>query len=972
MSKALVIVESPAKARTLEKILGGEYVVKASVGHVRDLPSRSMGVNLKKNFEASYEVVPDRKKVVSELKSAAREAEALYLACDPDREGEAIAWHLSELLAARGPTHRVTFHEITAPAVAKAFENPGVIDLDKVNAQQARRILDRLVGYLLSPLLWQKVTRGLSAGRVQSVAVRLIVERERQIAAFNPEEYWEIEAKVAPEGQKDDEKASFFAELKKLRGKPLQVDGKPNVLRSVEEATAVVASLEKAIWKIISVEKKERKDNPSAPFTTSTLQQAAANRLRFSAKKTMRTAQDLYEGLDLGAEGPVGLITYMRTDSVNISNEAVTEVRDYIEKSYGKEYLPPKPAKYKSKKGAQEAHEAIRPTSVSRTPESLGMVLSKEQGDLYRLIWERFVACQMAAGRAMVTTMTIEATPPADLPLHELEGVREKQGPKVEPSETALFRAGGRVPLFDGYARVLKFTRRGDAAKKGDAAVLPDLSEDAILDLVQLTESQHHTSPPPRYNEASLVKTLEELGIGRPSTYASIISTIQDRQYVEQADRRFHATELGEVVTDKLTKHFPDIMDYKFTSHMEDELDEIEEKRATYRGVLREFYDAFNKNLKTANHQMKGINEEPEPSDRTCEKCSKPMVYKRNKRDLSRFLSCTGYPNCKHTLPVDRKGDPMLPEETDIPCEKCGNTMVKRRGRRGAFLSCSAYPKCDNSADLPSEKGEKDGTADIAEVVIACDACNKAMVLRRGRRGPFVACTGYPECKKTLSLAKLRGLIKDIPEQPETGAKTDGDGEGEAETEARKSKPVDADDVEDRRIKVLRSASGRLRVLEEGLEAPAAPARRASDDDEEGGEGEPAPGEPVEKCDRCGKDMVLRSGRRGRFLGCTGYPTCRRTKPLAKSGPRKKPDPAGIDCTRCGKPMVVRNGPRGAFAGCSGYPRCRNAQPLPEKPAGEGPDGEAGDGEGGSDGGSSGGEETPPSEAPTSVDSAVS
>jgi DNA topoisomerase-1 len=710
-AKSLVVVESPAKAKTINKFLGSAFVVKASMGHVRDLPAKKFGIEVEEDFAAEYAIIPGREKSLNELKKAAKSADRVFMATDRDREGEAIAWHLVEALElAPEKTHRVSFNQITREAIRQAFESPDRIDMAKVDAQQARRFLDRIVGYKLSPLLWKKVTKGLSAGRVQSVAVRLIVEREREIRSFVPEEYWRLAAELATR-----EGAQFRAELKKL-------DGKTAKIRTGEEAAALATELEAARYSVLELKKKKKTQWPHPPFITSTMQQQASIRLRFSATRTMRIAQQLYEGIELGDKGSVGLITYMRTDSLNLAPEAIDEARKAIGEQFGDEYVPEKPNRYRSRKGAQEAHEAIRPTSALRRPEDVAQFLSADQQKLYGLVWERFVACQMKPALVNVTDLVVAAATNGDDP------------------PRATFATRGQEIVFDGFMRL--------AGRKSDDVILPPLADGEDLTLVALSTSQHFTQPPPRYTEATLVKTLEREGIGRPSTYAPIIKTIQDRGYVKQEKRKFHATELGELVTDLLLPHFPEIMEVGFTSSLEKELDRVENKEEDWKVVLRRFYDRFDADLQTATKEMKKV--KAEESDIECELCGKPMLYRWAKS--GKFLGCSGFPECRNTKSLDTNGDVVVKEivETEHECEKCGSPMVIREGRRGRFLACSAFPKCRNAKDVdehgnpvePEATGEK------------CEKCGSEMVVRRGRRGPFLACSGYPECKNTRPMKK--------------------------------------------------------------------------------------------------------------------------------------------------------------------------------------------------------------------------
>jgi DNA topoisomerase-1 len=704
--KALVIVESPAKARTINKYLGRNFVVRPSMGHVRDLPKSRLGVEIASGFEPKYLVLRDRKDVLEELKKVLKECDRVFLAPDPDREGEAIAWHLKEALKVPDDrAFRVTFNEITERAVKEAFDHPTRIDPNKVNAQQARRILDRIVGYMLSPLLWEKVAKSLSAGRVQSVAVLLVVEREREIRAFKPEEFWKISQELRAPG------GTFVVHLKKRDGKLFEPANE-------SEAKAVVEHLLRASWRLVAAERRRKTERPPPPFKTSTLQQAAANELRFAAKRTMRIAQQLYEGVDVGEEGPTGLITYMRTDSFNISRDALEEARDFIGSRYGDRYLPEKPNFYRAGKSAQEAHEAIRPTSVLRTPDALKKYLDKDQWKLYDLVWRRFVACQMTPAQYDITDVTVEARVGDGTPVYEL-------------------RCQGRIGVFDGFHKLL-----GD---RGEDVVLPPLEPSTPLEPAAPPKAeQEFTKPPPRYTEATLVKALEKQGIGRPSTYASIISTIQDRGYVFQEDRKFHASELGELVTDLLRPYFPEILDVGFTADMEGKLDRIEEGTVDWVSVLREFYEPFAKDIERAKEGMRSLRAEPARAERRCPTCGKEMVYRW--RGASKYIACVDYPECKTTISLDRHGKEKLKEVTEHKCAKCGRPMLLRSGRFGRFLACSGYPECKSSLSIDKEGNPiRPETADVK-----CPECGSDMIVRRGRRGRFIACTAYPKCKKTL------------------------------------------------------------------------------------------------------------------------------------------------------------------------------------------------------------------------------
>jgi len=658
--KSLVIVESPAKAKTINRYLGSGYVVKATMGHVRDLPQKRFGVKINGGFVPEYRVLPSRRKIVEELKKSAAEAGAIYLATDLDREGEAIAWHLCKALGVdESAALRVIFNEITREAIRRAFENPTKIDLNKVNAQQARRILDRIVGYMLSPLLWKKVTKGLSAGRVQSVAVRLIVEREREIRDFVPQEYWTITALLTPELE-GEPRTVFEASVEKKDGKKLELNNKDEAERAVEE-------LRGQEFVVAEYERKRKTVSPPPPFITSTLQQQASIRLRFRARRTMMIAQQLYEGVDLGPYGTVALITYMRTDSVRCSEQSIAACREKIKGRFGEEFLLEKPRRFKAGRRAQEAHEAIRPTDLNLEPEEVAKYLKPEQAKLYKLIYERFLASQMAPAVFSVTTATIKA------------GVYELSAKGQE-----LVSAG--------------FTVLTPLAEKENPP-LPALEQEQTLRLVELKPEQHFTKPPPRYTEASLVKTLEAKGIGRPSTYAPIITTIQQRGYVKLIKRQFHATELGMLVTDKLVQYFPDIINVQFTSKLEEELDKIEEEHIDWQQVLREFYERFIRDLNKAKEEMS--TEKDEETGLTCEKCGKPLVIRWSR--LGRFLGCSGYPECDYTRSLDDKGEKKPPEESPYTCPLCGKPLLYREGRRGKFLGCSGFPECRFTAAIDAK-----------------------------------------------------------------------------------------------------------------------------------------------------------------------------------------------------------------------------------------------------------------------------
>lgn len=831
----MVIVESPTKAKTINKYLGRDYVVMASVGHVRDLPSRAPkgtkqevpGVDLEHDFQPTYEILPDKQKTVGQLKKAAKGAADVWFATDLDREGEAIAWHLAQALGV-APTDakRVVFNAITKREIEQAFAKPNPIDENKVNAQQARRILDRIVGYQVSPLLWKKVAGGLSAGRVQSVAVRLVVEREREIQGFVPDEEWKIIgafAKDVEHGTKlkeawlhwldehprvDDagkvslrtnkEKLAWLnehgclqAELVEIGGKkfeaairvdkiigplsdlssdaawaerleraaatfaqPQAYDLSPQIadvarqcgLRDVEINVTeepdgrgparwrrtVQGSIDPAMTcRIKSIETRRTRSYPPPPFITSTLQQVASTRLFFPLQKTMRVAQQLYEGVDIhGKEGQTGLITYMRTDSTHLSGEALTMARDYIKHEWGQRYLPDEPKFYATKnQNAQEAHEAIRPTDVSITPKRVRNELTEDQYKLYKLIWERFLACQCTPAEWDATTIHIQ----------------------VDAASTPLFRTSGRTLVFDGFYKAL------GVPNGGDDAIFPSLNQNQIVAPLQINPTQHFTNPPPRYTEASLQKKLEEEGIGRPSTYAAIISTIQDRKYVQQLnprDRRLLATDLGKVVSDKLVESFPTLMDVAYTRQMEEELDKVESEHHDWVTMLHQFYGPFRQNLDKAHEVMVHAKAEMQPAPFKCEKCGAPTVYRFGKN--GRFLSCGRYPDCDYAAPIDREGQPMKAEMSDIACPECGGGMTRRVGRFGPFLGCENYPKCKGIVRLDPKKGTVvPPKVPPLQIDVPCPKCGAPLNMRRSKRGPWLSCSKFPKCRGRLGWTTL-------------------------------------------------------------------------------------------------------------------------------------------------------------------------------------------------------------------------
>jgi len=728
MRKNLVIVESPAKAKTINKYLGSGFRVMASIGHVKDLPEKELGVDIENNFQPTYVVIPDRikknnRKILAELKKVAAEAEAIYLAADPDREGEAICYHLKEELVGKRdkkPVYRVLFNEITRNAILEAFKHPGQINLNLVEAQQARRILDRLVGYMVSPLLWKKVKRGLSAGRVQTVALRLIVEREREIERFVATEYWTLTAHLSAALP-----PPFSANLIRIQEKSVKTTDfdqpeKPTErhIKSEAEAAEIVESLRSNDFIVTSVETKEKKRHPVPPFTTSKLQQEASRRLRFPVKKTMSLAQKLYEGVDLGSEGSVGLITYMRTDSTRVSEAALEEVRRFIVEQYGQGLLPDEPNLYRSKKGAQDAHEAIRPTSVFRTPENVAPYLDRDELALYKLIWQRFVASQMKPALFDQTIIDVQAG----------EG---------------LFRAMGSVLKFSGFLTVyeeVKEEKSGDEEEPSGA--LPEVKVGEKLTLIQLTPEQHFTSPPPRYTEATLVKALEENGIGRPSTYAQILGIIQDRDYVEKTNGRFKPTDLGTLVCDLLVDNFTDIFNVEYTAEMEAELDKVEEGELGWIRVLKDFYKKFAADLKRAEREMENVKRGIETEEK-CHQCGSLMVKKIGR--YGAFLSCPRCGATRKTAEAEAQGETLGAESpfSEITCDKCGRPMAMKRSRFGQFLACTGYPECKNTRRI-----KKDGQLAAPDRVLEekCPECGAPLVEKHGPYGTYIACSRRPDC----------------------------------------------------------------------------------------------------------------------------------------------------------------------------------------------------------------------------------
>ncbi|MFN2366599.1 MAG: type I DNA topoisomerase [Desulfurivibrionaceae bacterium] len=713
MSKSLIIVESPAKARTLQRYLGKSFSVKASVGHIRDLPVSSLGVDIENDFSPNYVTIRGKNKIISDLKAAAKQADEIYLAPDPDREGEAIAFHIAESLKnIKKPIHRALFHELTKKAILKAIEDSTDLNHKLFEAQQARRILDRLVGYQISPLLWEKVRRGLSAGRVQSVAVRMVCERDRAIHEFKAEEYWSIittlEGGTPP---------PLKAALEKIAGK--KIGTRKSLIDNQATADQICAELKDSEFTVTKVAKKQKKRNPAPPFITSSMQMEANRKLRFSAKKTMTLAQKLYEGIELGEEGPTGLITYMRTDSTRLGDDAVASARDYINTTFGDKFLPAKANVYRTKKSAQDAHEAVRPTDTFNTPEKMAGLLDKDMLALYSLIWKRFVACQMTPAIFDQTAITVTAG-------------------KYD------LKATGSIMRFHGFMKLYVESTDDQAADKSSASDselnLPDLKEGEKLALKEIEPSQHFTQPPPHYTEATLVKALEENGVGRPSTYASIISTIQDKEYVVLDKRRFHPTDLGKLVNELLVKHFPKIMDVEFTASMEAQLDQVEEGSREWRQLLKDFYGPFKETLEKARKEMDSVKSATTPTDIPCPECDGKMVIRWGRN--GEFLACENYPTCKHTQDFRKDADGKIvpierdaPEESGEKCEKCGLPMVYKHGRFGKFLACSGYPAC------------KHIKAQTTGVPCPEEGCDGEIVQKVSKRGKvFYSCNRYPKC----------------------------------------------------------------------------------------------------------------------------------------------------------------------------------------------------------------------------------
>ncbi|MDE2491013.1 MAG: type I DNA topoisomerase [Elusimicrobia bacterium] len=742
---SLLVVESPAKERTISRFLKSDFIVRSSFGHVRDLPVRKIGVNVEDDFVPQYVVLPRAKKILAEFKSLAAKSPFVYLATDHDREGESIAWHLVDMLKLKpDQVKRITFHEITPGAIKEAISAPRSIDENLVHAQQARRVIDRLVGYKLSPLLWAKIQSGLSAGRVQSVAVRLLAEREREIKEFSSEGYWTLTAALEKPGAPP----PFDAKLSLWKGEKVestrtydlfseQYRVKATTLRSAVDVDAVTTALKSGAFKVVKVEKKEVRRRPPPPFSTSTLQQAASQKMGFAAERTMRVAQSLYEGVDLGGKEPVGLITYMRTDSFSIAKTAAAECADYVAQAYGANFRPPEPPTYQTKsRGAQEAHEAIRPTSVNRTPDEVRKYLNPDQARLYELIWKRFVASQM------------------------VEAVYDTAAADVE-NDGATFHCTGRTLKFEGFLRVYR-----DAPKEGgedegepedeEVRRLPPLAEGDVLKLVELKPEEHRTSPPPHYNEASLIRAMERHGIGRPSTYAPTIKTIVDRGYVRRnmKDRKLIPSELGILVTEKLKEHFPEVVSLTYTADVEEKLDQVAEGKAAWAHVVREFYDPFVKALEAAATEMKASRIEPKMSDEKCPLCAAPMLIRESR--FGKYLSCSTFPKCKGKIQLTPEGQKVVLETTGENCDLCGKPMVIRTGRKGRFMACSGYPECKNTFSLDADGKKIEGSRPL-QTKRPCNKCGKHMWLRMGKRGFFLTCPGYPKCRNLKPVSKEEG-----------------------------------------------------------------------------------------------------------------------------------------------------------------------------------------------------------------------
>jgi DNA topoisomerase-1 len=745
---SLVVVESPAKERTISRFLKSDFVVRSSYGHVRDLPLRKIGVDVEDGFNPQYVVLPRAKKILTEFKSLVTKSPYVYLATDHDREGESIAWHLVELLNLKPErVRRITFHEITPGAIQEAIAQPRQIDDNLVHAQQARRVIDRLVGYKLSPLLWAKIQSGLSAGRVQSVAVRLLAEREREIKEFASEGFWTLTAVFEKAGAAP----AFSAKLSLWKGEKLETTRtydlfaeqyrvKASSLRTADDAKAIEDAVRKGHFKVVKVEKKEVRRRPNPPFSTSTLQQAASQKLGFAAERTMRVAQSLYEGVDLGEGDPVGLITYMRTDSFSISKVAAEEAQGFLKEKFGAGYLPAVPPTYQTKsRGAQEAHEAIRPTSVRRTPDEVRARLNPDQAKLYDLIWRRFLASQM------------------------VEAVYDTVSADIENGQ-ALFHCTGRSLKFDGFLKAWEIpaVAREEGAEEEpeeeeEQSRLPPLVEGDVVTLKDALLEEHHTSPPPHYNEASLIRAMEKHGIGRPSTYAPTIKTIVDRGYVRRnlKDRKLIPSDLGLLVTEKLKKHFPEVVSLTYTAEVEEKLDRIAEGDAKWDTVVQEFYSPFIKELEVATKEMEVSRIEPQKSDEKCPICTQPMLIRESR--FGKYLSCSTFPKCKGKIQLTPEGTKIVLEKTGEDCDLCGKAMVIRTGRKGRFIACSGYPACKNTYSIDQATGQKIEGSRPLMTSRKCNKCENLLWLRKGKRGFFLACSGFPKCRNIKPVSKEEG-----------------------------------------------------------------------------------------------------------------------------------------------------------------------------------------------------------------------
>ncbi len=777
----LVIIEGAGKKETIEKYLGTGYKVFATKGHVRDLPVHSLAVNVGNNFEPRYVIMEDKKAIVDDLIKKAKAADQVFLATDPDREGEAISWHLAHILdIPENKKVRIEFNEISKKAVMSALSAPREIDINLVNAQQARRVLDRLVGYKLSPVLCKKIQKNLSAGRVQSVTLKLVVDREREILNFKPEEYWTLTAHLYKDGQKS---LLFKAVLTHKDGKKIKVTSKAQM-------DAVLKDIENAVYTVSSIKKSVTKFHAPAPFITSTMQQDALNKLGMSLKMTQSAAQELYEGVALGSEGKTALVTYIRTDSVRVSPDAIAAAREYIAGRYGEKYIPEKPNYYTSKKSAQDAHEAIRPIAVERTPDSVKQFLTPANYKLYKLIYERFLASQMS--EALYNTVAVDIA-----------------------ANNCTFRANGRTVLFEGFTAV--YNSHVEESNKdgadGDNAKIPPLAEGEKVNLEKLNPEQKFTKPPARYTEASLVKAMEDKGIGRPATYTPTVAILFSRSYIEKDGKALKPTELGFQVTDMLVKYFKDVMNIQFTAEMEEKLDNIEEGGKIWQNVIADFYNGFEEKIAFAMGDSFSLKPADEETDIICDKCGGPMVIKTGK--FGRFVSCKNYPKCKNIKNIDEKGNVVEKSEkpagepSGLKCEKCGADMVMKDGKFGKFLSCSAYPKCKNIKNVDKDGNvlEKGQRAEPEVSDKTCDKCGKPMVVKQGRFGKFLSCSGYPDCKNILNIARDGSISAPKPKEP----------------------AVETDVV----------------------------------------------------CEKCGARMVVKTGVKGKFLACPGYPKCKNAKPYS-------------------------------------------------------------------------------------------